>query len=105
MRGVYRDCLMRDLQMPGVSRFEVITGHDSPEAEEQALGGGTAAYLRKPVNDCALIETITAAIAQLTARTADHENDAQLRANVTAMSHLHFSPSFTKLPQRYQNNR
>ena len=82
LAGFSPDCVVLDLHMPGGSGFEVIarlqsripvvviTGHDSPEAEVRALGGGAAAYLRKPVDDCALIEAITAAIAHSTARTS-----------------------------------
>jgi FixJ family two-component response regulator len=82
--GFSPDCVVLDLHMPGVSGFEVmaglqrrlpvvvITGHDSSEAEARALGDGAAAYLCKPVNDRALIEAISTAIAHLTGRTSDH---------------------------------
>jgi FixJ family two-component response regulator len=78
------DCVVLDLQMPGLSGFDVmaglerrfpvvvITAHDSSEAEARALGGGAAAYLRKPVNDRELIEAISTAIAHsTTAGTSD----------------------------------
>ena len=68
------DCVVLDVHMPGATGFDVmaqikrlfpvviITGHDTPEAETQALGSGASAYLRKPVNDCALLNAITTAI-------------------------------------------
>jgi len=68
-------CVVLDLHMPGVSGFAVmeslprsfpivvITGHDSPEAQERAMAGGAAAYLRKPVTEKALLEAIDAAVA------------------------------------------
>ena len=40
----------------------IITGHDSPEAKEQALGLGAVAYLRKPVDDLKLLDAINSAI-------------------------------------------
>ena len=78
------DCVVLDLHMAGVSGFDVmaglqwrfpivvITGHDSPENAARALGGGAAAYLRKPVNDRALIGAISEAIAHSTMRTSSH---------------------------------
>lgn len=73
------DCAVLDLHMPGMTGFDVlarlaemhagvpvvaITGNDSPHAEASALGAGAAAYLRKPVRDRLLLETISAAIAR-----------------------------------------
>jgi DNA-binding NarL/FixJ family response regulator len=40
----------------------VITGHDSPESCERALRLGAKAYLRKPVDDEALLSAIGTAI-------------------------------------------
>ena len=72
------DCVVLDLHMPQVSGFEVIaavqkrlpvvaiTGNGSLEAEARALDGGASAYLLKPVDDCALVKAITAAMAHLT---------------------------------------
>lgn len=68
------DCLVVDLHMPVMSGFEVlerlqghlpvvvITGQDSPEAEMRSFGAGAGGYLRKPVNDHALIDAIHSAI-------------------------------------------
>jgi FixJ family two-component response regulator len=71
------DCAILDLQMPGMSGFDVLerlaethanvpviimTGNDSPEARETALNGGAAAYLRKPIGDRVLLDAISKAI-------------------------------------------
>ncbi len=50
----------------------VITGHDTPDAEEYALHGGAAAYLRKPVNQRLLLDAIAAALSQSAARPPTH---------------------------------
>jgi len=72
------DCVVLDLRMPVVSGMEVqsaivrsgagvpvviITGDDSPESRERTLRQGARAYLRKPVDDTALLEAIQGAIA------------------------------------------
>jgi FixJ family two-component response regulator len=72
------DCIVLDLHMPRVNGFAVqarlveagirlpvvvITGHDSDETRVRALAGGVSAYLRKPVDDQALLDAISAAIA------------------------------------------
>ena len=78
--GTHRPaCAVLDLHMPGMNGFEllerlnspsvrvpvvVITGHDTPEAEERALRGGAAAYLRKPINQALLLDAINSAIAR-----------------------------------------
>jgi FixJ family two-component response regulator len=71
------DCVVLDLHMPQVNGFAVqarlaeagirvpvviITGHDTPESRERAMAGGAAAYLRKPVDDQALLEAIQRAV-------------------------------------------
>jgi FixJ family two-component response regulator len=40
----------------------VITGHDSDETRERALGRFSVAYLRKPVNDQVLLDAIAVAL-------------------------------------------
>lgn len=73
------DCLIVDLQMPGVSGMEmqatlrragarmpviVVTARDDSESQEQCLGLGAAAYLCKP-SDCeALVEVVRAVLAR-----------------------------------------
>lgn len=70
-------CVVLDLHMPRVTGFDVLkrmteggfdvpvivfTGHDSPEAYEKALALGALTYLRKPVNDEALLEAVRQAV-------------------------------------------
>jgi FixJ family two-component response regulator len=67
------DCVVLDLHMPVMNGFEVqarlaesvvylpvliITGHDSDETRDRALAGQPVAYLRKPVDDQALLDAI-----------------------------------------------
>jgi FixJ family two-component response regulator len=67
------DCLVLDLQMPGLSGLEVqrrltaggirvptiiITADDAPETRQRCLSAGTAAYLCKPFDDHALLAMI-----------------------------------------------
>ncbi len=72
------DCLILDVQMPGLSGFEVqarvsaanyripivfITGHEADETSEKARAGGAIGLLRKPFDDTALVEMIHRALA------------------------------------------
>jgi FixJ family two-component response regulator len=73
------DCLILDLHMPGMSGFElqsrvargensvpivVVTGHDVPQSRQRVLDAGAVAYLRKPVDDEALLDAVAAAMAR-----------------------------------------
>jgi FixJ family two-component response regulator len=68
------DCLVLDLQMPGLTGLEVqrtltgigarfptiiITAHDEPETRARCLAAGVAAYLCKPLHDEMLLDTIS----------------------------------------------
>jgi FixJ family two-component response regulator len=71
------DCVVLDLHMPEMTGFDVqgalanghsaipvvvITGHDTPESRVRAIQMGAKGYLRKPVDDTALLEAIEMAI-------------------------------------------
>lgn len=71
------DCVLLDLHMPRMSGLQVlravqatrrwmpivvITAHDAPETREQCLAAGATAYLRKPLEEHELLDTITAAL-------------------------------------------
>ena len=71
------DCLILDVQMPGINGLGVqerlaktgktvpvifITAHDEVGVREKALAGGAVAYLRKPFNDELLIKTLSEAL-------------------------------------------
>ncbi len=71
----HADCLILDLQMPGMSGLELqsrlagtnvpiifITAHDEAQARRQAIAGGAVAFIRKPFNDELLIETLNTAL-------------------------------------------
>ncbi len=68
------DCLVLDLQMPGLSGTEVqqslrvagaqfpiviITAHDSPSVREECMSAGATAYLRKPLDIRALLHAVS----------------------------------------------
>lgn len=71
------DCLVLDVQMPGMNGLDVtdrleirrraipmifITAHDDVEIREKALAAGAVAFLRKPFNDELLIKTLRASL-------------------------------------------
>ena len=79
MPGRAPDCLLLDLQLPGLNGLAVqawlqqsglklpvifITASEGLEARGQALQSGAVAWLHKPVDDAALLETITLALAK-----------------------------------------
>jgi len=72
------DCLVLDLQMPGMDGFDVmkylgrrgvrvptiiISAQDEPGFRESCLVAGAAAYLRKPLDADELLKTIDEAVA------------------------------------------
>lgn len=71
------DCLILDLQMPGLTGLEVlrelaragerlpavvVTAHDEPQSQAQCLSAGAAAYLCKPLEARVLLDAIAAAV-------------------------------------------
>ena len=77
LRDCQPDCLVLDLQMPGLTGLEVqralagaetrfptiiITAHDEPETRARCLAAGVAAYLCKPLHDEMLLEAIATVI-------------------------------------------
>jgi two-component system response regulator FixJ len=71
------DCVVLDLRMPHVSGFDVqqalqqldgripvlvLTGDDTAYRRERAMRHGAAGYLRKPVDDALLIDSIKMAV-------------------------------------------
>ncbi len=73
------DCLVLDLQMPGLTGLDVqriltgagarfptiiITAHDEPETRARCMAAGAAAYLCKPLHDEMLLDTIATVIGE-----------------------------------------
>jgi len=82
LRGRQPDCLVLDLQMPGLTGLEVqrilagsgarfptiiITAHDEPEARARCLAAGVAAYLCKPLHDEMLLDAIAGVMGRVAA--------------------------------------
>jgi FixJ family two-component response regulator len=72
------ECLLLDLQMPGLSGADVlralnrsgahiptiiVTAHDSPGAREECLRLGAVAYLCKPLDERVLLAALRSALA------------------------------------------
>jgi FixJ family two-component response regulator len=75
------DCVILDLHMPGLGGLQVlqrlrerqpplptivITGHDEPENQSRCMSLGAIAYMRKPIDDHALLQTIEQAVQKRT---------------------------------------
>jgi FixJ family two-component response regulator len=71
------DCLVLDVQMPGINGLEVqrrleqrehpipiifITAHDEADVRDRAMAAGAVAFLRKPFNDELFIRTVQEAL-------------------------------------------
>ena len=85
--GRQPDCLVLDLQMPGLTGLEVqrvlagarvrfptiiITAHDEPETRARCLAAGAVAYLCKPLHDELLLDAITTAVGPTVDSVAAH---------------------------------
>ncbi len=77
MPSFHPDCLVVDVQMPGLNGLEVqerlatngnplpvifITAHDEAIPRERALAAGAVAFVRKPFQDELLIKTLRVAL-------------------------------------------
>jgi FixJ family two-component response regulator len=71
------DCLVLDIRMPDMNGLElqrhlagsgvhlpiiIVTGHDEPGMQAECMAAGASRYLRKPLDDMALLEAIETAI-------------------------------------------
>ena len=78
------DCLILDMHMPGMSGLQVldalrsegryvptviITAYDAPEISAQCRAAGVSGYLRKPLDERVLLNSISASLARAPART------------------------------------
>jgi FixJ family two-component response regulator len=85
MPSFHPDCLILDIQMPGLNGLDVqqrlavnhcvvpvvfITAHDELGIREKALAFGAVAFLRKPFNDELLVKTLNEALKREATRSA-----------------------------------
>ena len=88
LRGHQPDCLVLDLQMPGLTGLEVqraligvgvrfptiiITAHDEPETRARCMAAGVAAYLCKPLHDEMLLDAIAGVMGRVAASAVTQE--------------------------------
>jgi FixJ family two-component response regulator len=86
------DCLLLDLQMPGLDGLAVlrhladaelhvpaiiITAHDEPEARAQCLAAGAVGFLCKPVAEAELLELIAKATGDASAVSRSRPNGSK----------------------------
>lgn len=77
MPSFHADCVVLDIQMPGLNGLEVqermvrsgnplpiifITAHDDLGVRQKALAAGAVAFVRKPFNDELFIKTLSEAL-------------------------------------------
>jgi FixJ family two-component response regulator len=77
MPSFHADCVILDIQMPGLNGLDVqhrlvmnrrnipvifITAHDEVGIREKAVASGAMAFLRKPFDDALLIKTLNEAL-------------------------------------------